>query len=735
MKKRILMALTGLLMSGLNAQATLPTSWNSGDANNPATTPPTGWSYLNSNGGNLVYTGAGFYMSAPQAMRLDAAGEYVECYFGSAPLSCEAYMRHSGSSGTFNGKLALIESADKTKWDTAKTWTTDLPGTITKISVNLKKTSRYVRWVFVTKGSGYNVVIDDMAVYSATSSTPEIEIYDSKNNRYFNNQEIFLGTTSPFSIKLKNKGARDTLKISSVSISGADMSFFSENQTTIVIAPKDSFSFNLTLNNTGADGSKKATLNIVSNDSNGNGNLSLPLYAIKGTAATEPTDAIATLQVTDTKAWRVKVKFTDNKAENYLMLVSTGAVNSGTVSDNNTYEKGAYLGNSRIVYIGSATELTLDKIISSTQYYIKLIPFNGKKGFENYNSSLAQEINVTTSGANAGTYYSGIAPTKSTFVTDLRAKVRPHFQVYYSNYANTIINNFEAYDTTGGRKVVTCYYTGYRHVFAPPFLFDVMSREHAYPYSWMGETSQDSANYSDLHILFPVNQNNANAIRSNYPMNNLKTVTFTFEQGRLGTDSNGVISYEPRDEVKGTVARANFYVCAVYNGAVKKFTIPPASPFITEKQDQYVLKRWNKKFPPSKREIARHEYIASVQNNRNPFIDNPDWACYIDFSSVVWNSTGDCNKSASASVKADKLVTLNVFPNPANNIVTVSLNGFEKGTEKNIQLFDLTEKLVFKTSTRENEQSQINISELPAGTYLLRVTDKTATGFYTLVKQ
>ena len=44
----------------------------------------------------------------------------------------------------------------------------------------------------------------------------------------------------------------------------------------------------------------------------------------------------------------------------------------------------------------------------------------------------------------------------------------------------------------------------------------------------MGEASQDSANYSDLYLLYLVHQNKGNAVRSNYPMNNLKIVTMNF---------------------------------------------------------------------------------------------------------------------------------------------------------------------------------------------------------------
>lgn len=729
--KKITLIIFSLLLLKVSGQATLPATWDFSNT----TTPPTGWSLLNSNGGALTYTAAGFFGATSPAGRLDAAGEYVQLYFADKPSTCEILARHTGASGNFNGKFSIIQSADGSTWDTIKTWTTDMPGSMTKLTVNLKPSSKYVRWVMTVKGSGYNVSVDDVVVNKASaSSKPEIEIYSkSSKARILNNIELFVGNTTPYTLKIKNKALTDTLKISSISFAGADASFFSTNVSALIVGPADSTEMNLILANTGATGSKKATLTILSNDSSGNSKIDVPVYAVNGTKASSPANTISTLQVTDNKAWRLKVKWTATDAEQYMVLVSPN-LNTNSINDNVTYEKGAYINDSRIVYIGGAGEITLDKIVANTTYNIKVIPFNGKLGFENYEHTLGQEINATTPGLNPGTYYNGISTANATFVGDLKAKVRPHFQVFYSNYPTTIITNVENYDTTAGKKVVECYYTGYKHVYTPPFAFDVLSREHAYPYSWMGEASQDSANYSDLHMLFPVHQDNANSIRSNYPLNNLKTVTFTFLGGRLGTDSNGVLSYEPRDEVKGTIARANFYVCATYNGAVKKFTIPAASQFITEKQDQYVLKRWNAKFPPTKKEIARHEYIASVQNNRNPFIDNPGWACFIDFNTVAYLASGDCTKGlVNKTVSADKIIKLNVFPNPSNSMLNVDLNAFNSKETKTIELFDISERTVLKTNTNE-VSTTLNISELPAGTYLLRVSNKLESGFFTVVK-
>ena len=254
-----------------------------------------------------------------------------------------------------------------------------------------------------------------------------------------------------------------------------------------------------------------------------------------------------------------------------------------------------------------------------------------------------------------------------------------------------------------------------------------MSREHCYPYSYMTEGNQDSSNYMDLHILRTVHQTEVNAVRSNYPLNNVKTVISKFWGGTYGKDSSGNFCYEPRNEVKGEVARANFYACATYNSDTKPFTIPTSNPAINELQDQYVLKRWNTQFPPTNWEIARHEYVAqsSVQNNRNPFIDHPDWACYIDFANMTYNKSGSCEppKTNSSNFVSSE-VLVNVYPNPSRSVFNIDLSGFS-GDEVTIYVVDFFERTVFEKKSSDKSIS-IDGSNWSSGNYLLLI--RTADG-------
>jgi len=66
-----------------------------------------------------------------------------------------------------------------------------------------------------------------------------------------------------------------------------------------------------------------------------------------------------------------------------------------------------------------------------------------------------------------------------------------------------------------------------------------------------------------------------------------------------------------------------------------------------------------------------------------------------------------------------------VYPNPANDQLTIAFNDSEK---KDIQLFDVTGKLVFSNLNSDAKEKTIDISQLPSSIYFLKV--ETASGSY-----
>ncbi|WP_114820087.1 endonuclease [Chryseobacterium sp. KLBC 52] len=186
------------------------------------------------------------------------------------------------------------------------------------------------------------------------------------------------------------------------------------------------------------------------------------------------------------------------------------------------------------------------------------------------------------------------------------------------------------------------------------------NREHMMPQSTFSTSSSisDYPMYSDLNFIIPVD-GWINQRRSNYPYgigNNTNHYIFS-NTSRI---SNAAIPnypytgrvYEPINEFKGDIARSLLYFAVRYEGKLGSFnTAYTTSANLTPATDQcpldgteeravdlaYIamLKQWSAADPVSQREIDRNNTIYTIQKNRNPFIDHPEW---ID---LIWSETPD----------------------------------------------------------------------------------------------
>lgn len=714
-------------------QATLPALW---DFTN-ITTPPAGWwKALSANPAAETYTTSANYFSAPLSCRLDGTGEHVGVRFATKPGNVSWYVRYTGTPGPFNGTFTVEESADSVTWTVAKTYTTLMAASMVKDSFMAQSTTRYVRWHFKTKQSGYNVALDDVKVDAAIpTDNAEINVFYN-GKQLLNGADIFVGNTAKTNFSVRNRSNAKTLNISGINSSGGDSADFSAAGSTTVAPGADS-SFTINFQPSGASGTKKSSLLLKSDDPD-NGTFVIRVYGINGAVATEPTGTPAAVSFDQVSAYKVRATIGagSSNAERFIVLVRKGAPVSNAPVDGTSYDKGMWIGGARVVYIGAPGNFLLDQVVASTDYHVSVYGFNGREGFENYNSS-AGSGNQTTPGKTPAAYYSKIDVNKSSFPTDLRSLIRPHTQIFYSNYAPVFGDYIYGYDTTGGRRVMTCQYSGFKGVYTPPLQWTPgtpFSREHIYPYSWMGISNQDSANYSDLHILVPVHQDSVNAVRSNFPMNELKSVVVRFRDGSFGLDSSGNPAYEPRDEAKGFAARAMFYVCATYNRSGAVFSIPSPLDQALNRQNQWILKRWNRMYPPTNFEIARHEMVADLQKNRNPFIDNPDWACYIDFSSMTYTATPRIPCEAPEQGSAVQQISIReatLAPNPAREVFSLDATSFTSSNLK-LRIYDGGGRLVLEQNCAKGMIS-IPCRGWAKGIYLLTLEGEAEGNYQKLV--
>ena len=89
-------------------------------------------------------------------------------------------------------------------------------------------------------------------------------------------------------------------------------------------------------------------------------------------------------------------------------------------------------------------------------------------------------------------------------------------------------------------------------------------------------------------------------------------------------------SFEPPNRVKGDVARMLMYMAVRYEGDGGEIDLELADKVNTYPTPNHgkksVLLQWSKMDPPDAFEKHRNDVIQSIQGNRNPFIDHPEWA-------------------------------------------------------------------------------------------------------------
>jgi endonuclease I len=159
---------------------------------------------------------------------------------------------------------------------------------------------------------------------------------------------------------------------------------------------------------------------------------------------------------------------------------------------------------------------------------------------------------------------------------------------------------------------------------------DDWNREHVWAKSH-GDFGTAMGPGTDLHHLRPTDVS-VNSTRGNLDFDNGGTEHSEALGNYFDSDS-----WEPRDEVKGDVARMLFYMAVRYEGDVSDEPDLELNNTVNNGTAPYhgklsVLLQWNTQDPVDDRERRRNDIIYSdYQHNRNPFIDHPEWV------NEIWN--------------------------------------------------------------------------------------------------
>lgn len=169
-------------------------------------------------------------------------------------------------------------------------------------------------------------------------------------------------------------------------------------------------------------------------------------------------------------------------------------------------------------------------------------------------------------------------------------------------------------------------------------------------------------------------------------------------------------TWEPRDAVKGDIARMIFYMAVRYEGDNGEPDLEVVDWVNTSPNPEFgkfsTLLQWNTFDPPDAFEINRNNVIYSYQNNRNPFIDHPE---YIN---AIWDP-------AAIQKEWSQPDNITIFPLPADNWFSFNLNlpQFSSGI---IEVLNSQGSKMMSAYMNGDEQSyRINTTTLPDGFYIV----------------
>jgi len=739
MKKSIIIFLSLVLSSAAISQAPVPFSWAF-----PNTILPTGFTL---GGGSYPPS---FYASngniAAPSFKLNGTGQWLEIEIAAEAGEISYFLKGQNVGGApFQGTLDIEFSPNGTTWTSTRTLINSAISTsaYTQFKDTCLPNTRFIRFYYTNKVSGVNISLDDIAI-GVPLATPEAEINALiDNDTVFSGASYFtsetLGSTRRINLIVENQGTDSTLRISGVTSSNATEFSVVSFPSTVDSLSNDTIRIDFIPS---AAGTRTSTISISNNDTSENPYI-INFVGYGNGLATEPATP-SSVSFSNVKTYKYEVNFvptTPLSDESYLVLFKKGSAPTGVPTDGVEYSAGESIGNAKVAYVGKNLSYLSKETHANSTYHVAVFAFSGSGIYSNYNSTPRINSVVTPISMQSPTYYNGISVSSPNFVTQLHSKINPHTLMFYSDFDDTYIQDFVHRDTVNNEKVVTCAYSGEEYIYSAPFNFSVISREHTYPQSWMPTFGdQTKPEYNDYHNLYPVNQNNANAVRSNKPLGKVITVISSYGGAKYGLDSRGKQVYEPRDSHKGNAARAIFYMATAYNSIDgNNWSIPdPIDAFtVPYGQEETILKQWHWMDPVDEEEMARNDYIESIQNNRNPFIDSMNFACYIDFTTMNKETNASpCLTNSISLEEQSSLLELIAFPNPTQNILNLQyeLKNAEKMT---ISIFNSVGQKIKSMEVKGLERGfeSIDVSNLSEGIYQVKVTGSTFESQLKFIKQ
>lgn len=261
-----------------------------------------------------------------------------------------------------------------------------------------------------------------------------------------------------------------------------------------------------------------------------------------------------------------------------------------------------------------------------------------------------------------------------------------------------------------------------------------INAEHVYPQSY---GAGDEPQRSDLHNIFP-SKVNVNSERGNCAYGEIEDSDTdlwfyqSIQQNIMPSQDIDLFSekdeedcfFEPRESVKGNIARAMFYFYAIYqseaNAENPNFFAPQKA----------ILQQWHEADPVDQQEKTRDSLIASFQGNSNPFILDPSLVERAFFSADASYPEGDPN-CYNATTSYTQVHPAN-WVRLSSNLVEHSLSVFSTQNKGQLLWYDCWGQPLGQQSLQQ--ENTIDLSALPAGIYLLRAKSELGEVVFRFVK-
>ena len=233
---------------------------------------------------------------------------------------------------------------------------------------------------------------------------------------------------------------------------------------------------------------------------------------------------------------------------------------------------------------------------------------------------------------------------------------------------------------------------------------DCYNREHLWAQSWAAGTKHKT----DLHHVYPTD-GKVNQMRDNYAFGEVGHVEWTSQNGgKLGdciTPGFSGTAFEPIDEYKGDIARALMYVSVRYYTEDSSWgTSDMTNKSVIKDWAIRMLLKWHEDDPVSEKEINRNNAVFAIQRNRNPFVDDPE------FAERIWDPHWGVEEN-------EYIVLVSVWPNPATTTVNIKGENLDA-----VYMYNAVGQLVLTIDVDEyDELSTIDVSNFTKGIYFMNV--------------